>query len=144
MKFWGENENNVIVPHTVTMYPPWLEIRNLFVWGWELLLMVWSFYFYWKQRELISLKVIYLSFYFKSVPVTLCLHILNLHGLDNHWCVLCCKQAQYFRDLPSSILNTAKERLVQLSEGSVALADYLVNSPAMQWLVSTNFDCSYT
>lgn len=45
------------------------------------------------------------------------------------------EEAQYFKDLPSSILNTAKERLVQLSEGSVALADYLVNSPAMQWLV---------
>lgn len=48
-------------------------------------------------------------------------------------------QAQYFKDLPSSILTGAKDRLVQLTEGSVMLADYLVNSPAMQWLVSISF-----
>ncbi|XP_071844210.1 perilipin-3-like isoform X2 [Apostichopus japonicus] len=49
------------------------------------------------------------------------------------------EEAQYFKDLPSSILTGAKDRLVQLTEGSVMLADYLVNSPAMQWLVPAGF-----
>ncbi|XP_072037961.1 perilipin-2-like isoform X2 [Amphiura filiformis] len=45
------------------------------------------------------------------------------------------EEAQYFSDLPSNLLTRAREQLDNLQDTSKAVADYLINSRPLQWLV---------
>ncbi|XP_077988913.1 perilipin-2-like isoform X2 [Glandiceps talaboti] len=45
------------------------------------------------------------------------------------------KQVKVLNDLPSSLLDQAKDRLNQVSEAMLSVTEYVVNSKALQWLV---------